>query len=1186
LKPNELNRVRWASKYREDRPNRLFAELLACSNFSFLRGASHPEEMVERAHELGLLALGLCDREGLYGSVRGHDKAQELGQGYLVGAELSLDLATHDNENDGRTRPAAADFGRKHPEFAPTLILYPEHHRGYRSLCRAITLAHQDRPKGTAGYRIFRHEVPAEGLVYIVPADSLLALDAAQAPDEDDEPSPVERVLARLSAEAPKQTYLGHFRHFDAEDPRREALIRHAHERFGFPILASARPRFHSRKRRPLADVLDCIRRGVRLDEAGRFLHGNSEARLLSEAEIRNRFADQLEWVNRTEEVVERCSFSLSELDYKFPCHLEPGETADEKLKCLVKAGARRRYPRGVPEKVKQQLKHEIDVIAGMQMASYFLSTWEVVQMAKARQILCQGRGSAANSAVCFVLGITGVDPARSSLLFERFMSPERREPPDIDIDFEHERREEIIQDIYREYGRDRAAMVSEVIRYRARSALREVAKAFGLSPDQIDRLTSAVSGWESLLWVDPDDDPPKADSKAPRGAADAVGGAADAVGDAADAVGGAADAVGGAADAVGGAGCPTATTPRNQSDRAQADGKIPPPVSTQAIERLRALGLDANDPRLRRILRLAKELQGFPRHLSIHVGGFVLSAEPIESVCPVEPGRMPGRTVVPWDKDDIDRLGFFKVDILGLGMLTAIRKSLELLHEDGHVSTRGNPDPVPFCPIECLATIPAEDPVVYNTISRGDTMGVFQIESRAQMAMLPRLRPQCFYDLVIEVAIVRPGPIHGGMVHPYLRRRNHREEIDYAHPSLEGILKRTLGVPLFQEQVMQIAIVGAGYTGGEADQLRRDMAAWRKNGRLLRHRERLLEGFARKGIASKFGEALFEQIKGFGEYGFPESHAASFALLVYTSAWIKTHFPAHFLVALLNAQPMGFYSPHSLVRDAVAHGVTVLDVDVSISHWDVTLEGPPERRCVRLGFRLMKGLGPAWIAQLVEERNYRPFADLEDFRLRLCPPRDTLARLAEAGAFESLSLSRRAALWEARRPAFLPLFAKAEGEPPTRSPRLPKLDDKTRLRFDYSTKGLSLSAHPMQFLRASLRRRGVITAAQLPRYHKGDSVFVAGLVLCRQQPMTANGIIFITVEDESGSINLIVRPEVQTRYGSMLRQATLLLAWGKLERTDPEDEETVPVIHVLTQGFQRLDEGDKTLAGFSRDFH
>ena len=687
-----------------------------------------------------------------------------------------------------------------------------------------------------------------------------------------------------------------------------------------------------------------------------------------------------------------------------------------------MKIGARRRYPKGVPERVKLQLKHELEIIASMQMASYFLSTWEVVQLARRRQILCQGRGSAANSAVCFVLGITAVDPSRSSMLFERFMSPERKEPPDIDIDFEHERREEIIQDIYAQYGRDRAAMVSEVIRYRGRSALREVAKAFGLSAEQVDRLTSLVSGWEGLGWL--------------------------------------------------------------------FDEQVKHQLSPLAMQRLLMLGLDASDERLLQVLRLARELQRFPRHLSIHVGGFVLSTEPLETVCPIEPGRMPGRTVVPWDKDDIDTLGFFKVDVLGLGMLTAIRKTLELLHHDGlHVAL-----PNAFCPLESLARIPAEDPAVYRTVSHADTIGVFQIESRAQMAMLPRLRPQCFYDLVIEVAIMRPGPIHGGMVHPYLRRRDGREQVSYAHPALAEILKRTLGVPLFQEQVMQVAIVGAGYTGGEADQLRRDMAAWHKDSRLLLHRERLLAGFRRNGISDKFSESLFEQIKGFGEYGFPESHAASFALLVYASAWFKTHFArAHFVAALLNSQPMGFYSPHSLVRDAIAHHVVVRDIDVSFSHWDVTLEGPTNAREVRLGFRLVKGLDRSLIEQLEEERAYRPFTDLEDFRLRLCPAKDKLAILAETGAFRSLGVTRRAALWAARRPAVTPLFVAAEHQQNGYAVKLPKLSSTSLMHFDFATKGLSLNSHPLEHLRKHLEKQGVTIASQLPRFHKGQKLKVAG---------------------------------------------------------------------------------------------
>jgi error-prone DNA polymerase len=1091
----------------------VFAELLTCSNFSFLLGASHPEEFVEQAHQLGLSALGLCDREGLYGAVRGYARAKELGQRYLVGAELSLDLTEYDNENDGSTTAQATEHNRKHPEHTPTLVFYPEHQRGYRSLCHAITQAHQGRTKGTSGYRLHQLGVPTDGVVFIVPADSLLILEASACPFNDLEPLPLDRVLLRLAQDAPKNTYLGLFRHFDTFDSAREDLVRSAHEQYGFPIIASARPRFHRRERRPLADVIDCIRRGTTLDEAGTQLYANSEALLLSEAEMLSRFSDRPDWVHRTQEIVERCQFDLGKLEYRFPCHLEPQQTADEKLREQVKIGARRRYPEGVPERVKLQLKHELDIIASLQMASYFLSTWEIVQLARHRQILCQGRGSAANSAVCFVLGITAVDPSRSRMLFERFMSPERQEPPDIDIDFEHERREEIIQDIYTQYGRDKAAMVAEVIRYRGRSALREVAKVFGLSPEQIDRLTSLVSGWDNLGWL--------------------------------------------------------------------FDESAPCTLSVLARERLLMVGLDASDTRLLQALRLARELQGFPRHLSIHVGGFVLSAEPLETVCPIEPGRMPGRTVVPWDKDDIDTLGFFKVDVLALGMLTAIRRTLESLHHDGlHVA-----ETTAFSPLESLARIPPEDPTVYHTVAHADTIGIFQIESRAQMAMLPRLRPKCFYDLVIEVAIMRPGPIHGGMVHPYLRRRDGLEAVSYAHPALAEILQRTLGVPLFQEQVMQVAIVGAGYTGGEADQLRRDMAAWHKNSRLLLHRERLLSGFRRNGISDRFSEALFEQIKGFGEYGFPESHAASFALLVYASAWLKTHYPAHFVVALLNSQPMGFYSPHSLVRDAIAHHVIVRDVDVASSHWDVTLEGPVNHREVRLGFRLVKGLSRTLIKQLVEERAYRPFKDLDDFRLRLCPAKDQLAILAETGAFQSLGVSRRSALWAARRPAITPLFVAAENQPQWNHVKLPKLSAKSTMSFDFATKSLSLNSHPLEHLRKQLAAKGVVTANQLPRYNKGQTLTVAGLVLCRQQPATASGLLFVTLEDETGVINLIIRPAVHAKYERIIHQSSLLLAWGKLERTCPSREKTVPVIHLMTQGFVPLDRGAQELTRMSRDF-
>jgi error-prone DNA polymerase len=1093
----------------------LFAELLAWSNFSFLRGASHPEELVERAHELGLSALGLCERDGIYGAVRAWARAKELGQRLLIGSELSLDLV---EPNAPRRTPLEDKALRRHWEDhpAPTLVLYPEHLAGYRDLCRIITLAHADCEKGVEGYRFYRDGLPNEGLIVIVPADSLLRLEdngvagAETLGESLRGSSHRERVLDYLANVASTQTYLATFRHLDGLDEAREAAVLHAQRQYGFPIIATARACFHDASRRRLADVIECIRRGSCIDHAGLKLRTNAEATLYSARQMHKRFASHIDWVERTQEIVERCNFDLGQIKYHFPCSLLPGETADAKLERLVWQGAERRYPGGIAATVRSQLERELGIIRQMAMASYFLSAWEIVELARARRILCQGRGSAANSAVCYVLGITAVDPARSRMLFERFMSPERQEPPDIDIDFEHERRGEIISDIYRVYGRERAAMVSEVICYRARSALREVAKVFGLSPEQIERLTSTVSGWGDV---------------------------------------------------------------------------------EQAVLGLREVGLDADDERLQQILKLAKELQGFPRHLSIHVGGFVLSAATLSEVAPIEPARMPGRTVIPFDKDDIDALGFFKVDILGLGMLTAIRKALELLHRDGRHSR-----PIEhFDPIEALAQIPAEEPAVYHKICRADTLGVFQIESRAQLAMLPRLRPKCFYDLVIEVAIVRPGPIHGGMVHPYLRRRNGEEKVSYAHPCLTEILQRTLGVPLFQEQVMQIAIVGAGYSGGEADQLRRDMAAWRKNGRLLRHRERLIQGFARNGISLEFATALFEQIKGFGEYGFPESHAASFALLVYASAWQKTHHPAHFAVALLNSQPMGFYSPHSILRDAQAHGVKIRDIDVVFSTWDHRLEGSPTTRSIRLGFRLVKRLSFRLIERLVKERELSNFSDLEDFRLRVCPARDEFEALAEAGALESLLPGRRNALWAVRRPSSGPLFERAEcGHSVNEADvNLPAMSREASLHFDYDTKGFCLNDHPMRHLRNWLETRHVVTASALPQYRRGDRIAVAGLVLCRQQPMTASGVLFITIEDETGIINLIVREKALARYGAILRQSSLLYATGRLERTETPKSTTsnsagdvVPVIHLLAENFEQLDRRKTNLRRLSRDFH
>ena len=702
------------------------------------------------------------------------------------------------------------------------------------------------------------------------------------------------------------------------------------------------------------------------------------------------------------------------------------------------------------------------------------------------------------------MLGVTSVDPARSNLLFERFLSEERAEPPDIDVDFEHERREEVIQEIYARYGRDRAAMVSEIISYRGKSALREVGKAFGLSLDQVDRLASVP------VWHD-------------------------------------------AADLT--------------------------------SERLVEVGLDPNDARLQKAVLMARALEGYPRHLSIHVGGFVLSAEPLTRVAPVEPARMEGRTVIPWDKDDLDALGFFKVDVLALGMLTAIRKALDSVHEHTHELPNSFENDR-FDPIASLAAIPAEDPKVYAAIQRADTVGVFQIESRAQMAMLPRLKPKSFYDLVIEVAIVRPGPIQGGMVHPYLRRRTGEEAAVSPHPCLDAILDRTLGVPLFQEQVMQIAMVGAGYTPGEADQLRRDMAAWKRNGRLARHRDRLIEGFRKRGISERFGEMLYQQIHGFGEYGFPESHAASFALLVYASAWLKTHHAAAFVCALLNSQPMGFYSPSALVQDAQRHGVLVLPPCVMVSEWDSTLDGPGIRELtkkgpLRLGLRQIRGLGEASARALIEARSEAPFTSIADLVRRSGLRKNEVEALAEADALAALASERREALWQARAPRVGGLFENVAIESDARVGLKP-LRSGEQLLLDYGRLGLSLVDHPMRHFRAGLDARTprVIRAEDLAKIPHGTSIATAGLVVGRQRPGTASGITFITLEDETGVSNLIVREDVFSEHHAAARHGKILLATGRLERQGP-------VIHVVVTRLDRLDvPGGEALAHRSRDFH
>jgi len=1039
----------------------MFVELVARTHFSFLRGGSSPRALVERAAELGYDALGVADCDGLYGMVRALEASEELGVRLIVGCEVALD---HD--------PLSSVW------------LHVADRQGYTSLCRVLTESHARHPKGKA--RLEGEGVPrnlfaglpldhvcrsAEGLWCLAPPTSATSVGKLK-----------EAFGARLSVAA--------WRHLDGDDDARvcsaEAVARAA----DVPVCATNRVLFASPLHKPVFDVLHCIREGVTLDEAGRALVPNAEAHLRPRETMQQLFADHPAWLARSLEVADACRFSMRELKYRFPCELDapahPGETPDEALRRLTYAGAHRHWSGGAPPKVAAQIEKELALVAKMEVATYFLSVETIVGIARSKDILCQGRGSAANSAVCYCLGITAVDPARTNLLFERFLSAERAEPPDIDVDFEHERREEVIQAIYEKYGRERAAMVSEIISYRGKSALREVGKVFGLSLEQVDRLGALVSWWDKL-------------------------------------------------------------------------DEVP-------AERVRACGFDAGDVRVKQVLAMAQAIQGFPRHLSIHVGGFVLSAEPLVNVAPVEPATMPKRTVIPWDKDDLDTLGFFKVDVLGLGMLTAIRKALAMVQPDDRVHAPTS--------IDQLARIPAEDPRVYDALCAADTVGVFQIESRAQMAMLPRLRPRHFYDLVVEVAIVRPGPIQGGMVHPYLRRRNGEEPAVLPHPSLAPILERTLGIPLFQEQVMQLAIVGAGYTGGQADQLRRDMAAWKRNGKLARHRERLLAGFEKTGITREFGERLYQSIEGFGEYGFPESHAASFALLVYASSWLKVHHPAAFAAALVNSQPMGFYSPGSIVKDAERHGVEVLQARVDASDWDCTLEGPD--RALRLGLRLVRGLGEEPGKRIEAARRARAFVSVEDLVARAGLEKRELEALAHAGALVGFGLARREAMWKVRAPRAGEgeMFAGVElGDD---LPELPPMLRAEQLVLDYETTGVSVGDHAMKVVRARLPRH-YKSARDLVTTPHGARVSTAGMVICRQRPGTASGVVFITMEDETGFVNLILWSRTFEKWRHVATTSSMLIAHGKVERQGE-------VVYVVPDRLEKL--GLYQVPAMSRDFH
>ena len=1035
-----------------------YLEFATASNFSFLRGASHPEELMAQADRLGLAGIGLCDRNSVAGMVRAH----------LAKREQNLPLKYHPG-----ARLVFADG-------TPDILVFPRDRAGWGRLTRLLTAGNLRGKKGECILHLDDLLAHIFGLELIAMSENAT-------------------LLSRLRAAAPGRVRLAASMLYRGRDRARLARLKEIAREAQVPLIAVNDVRFHHPDRRPLADVLTCIREKTTIDRAGRKLSPNAERHLKSPDEMARLFRDAPEAIEETLRLSDELTFSLDELRYEYPDEtIEGFANAQDALTHLAYEGAVRRYPSGLPPKVRATVEHELALIAQLQYAPYFLTVHDIVRFARSQKILCQGRGSAANSAVCFCLGISEVDPDRADLLFERFISPERREPPDIDVDFEHERREEVIQYIYGEYGRERAGIAATVICYRGRSSIREVGKAFGLSEDTIGALSSSI-------W-------------------------------------------GGGGD--------------GNADLARA-------------------GLDPDSRRVQQIAALAREIAGFPRHLSQHVGGFVITRSRLDEVMPIGNGAMPDRTFVEWDKDDLDALGILKIDVLGLGMLSCIRKAFDLVKARyGEKLT--------------LATIPAEDPAVYRMLQRADSLGVFQVESRAQMTMLPRLKPANFYDLVIEVAIVRPGPIQGDMVHPYLRRRRGQEQVTYPSKELEAVLSKTLGVPLFQEQAMKIAIVAAGFTPAEADKLRRAMATFKRVGTIGSFQRKIIDGMLANGYARDFAERCFHQIEGFGEYGFPESHAASFALLVYASAWLKCRYPDAFAAALLNAQPMGFYAPAQIVRDAREHGVEVRAPDVNHSQWDSTLEPGPNAagrlhdlhramrddlrasHAMRLGLREIKGLREE-DAKLVVQRRDVSYDSVRDVWLRTGLSPRVLERLADADAFSSLGLTRREALWAAKALGRvgdsdddLPLFTAgseaAAARVVSREPdvALPPMPLGEEVVNDYRFLRLSLRAHPAQFLRGDLGQRGTLRNEALRGLANNTRVKISGLVTCRQRPGSAKGVVFMTIEDESAVANVIVWPKVFERVRPVVLGARYVAVAGRVQ-------EESGVIHVIADELEDL---------------
>lgn len=1005
-----------------------YAELNVTSNFTFLTGASHPEELVEQAQELGLQAISITDTNTFAGIVRAHAAAQDSGMRYLVGVRLAFE--------DGQD-----------------VLAYPKSRAAYGRLCRLLTEGKRRTTKGACLLEI-------NDLLKWCDGSFLIALGL--------KPSNIKKLAKRFQG----HLFIGLSPHYDGADEERFQARAVLAEKLKLPLIATGNVILHKASRRPLADVLTCIREKCTIDNIGKRALLNAERRLKSPFEMHKLYKDYGEAVSNTLVIASQCLFSLSELKYEYPEEIADGKPPLERLRELTDEGLQERYPDGVPLNVQAMIAREFRLIEKLDYARYFLTVHDVVKFARDQDILCQGRGSAANSVICYALGITSIGPDIITMVFERFVSEARNEPPDIDVDFEHERREEVIQHIYAKYGRHRAGICATVVHFRSRRAIREVGRVMGLSDDAITALSGQVWGWSE---------------------------------------------------------------------------------SSPKDDRVKAAGLSLEDFRIRQTLALIEEIIGFPRHLSQHVGGFVITKGRLDELVPVENAAMEDRTVIEWDKDDIDVLGMLKVDVLSLGMLSCIRKAFDLIREwKGTDYT--------------LASIPQEDPRIYEQLSQGDTVGLFQVESRAQMSFLPRMRPQCFYDLVIEVAIIRPGPIQGDMVHPYLRRRRGEEAVVYPSKELEDVLKRTLGVPLFQEQAMQIAMVAAGFDPSEADALRRALGAFRRVGSVSDFKERFVTGCIERGYVEDFAERVFRQLEGFSGYGFPESHAASFALLVYASAWLRHHHPEVFCCAILNSQPMGFYAPAQLVGDARKHGVEVRPVDINASTWDCSLE--PDGKgglAVRLGFRMIKGFKEDDAQWLTAARG-NGYRDIVSIRRRAGLNKAALERLAMADAFASLGVSRRDALWHAKAVddgAPMPLLDDPLLDAPLTQTNLPTLSHAEDVFEDFISTRLSLKDHPVRLVR-EYAGQNTTPNEKLRDVPENARVTVLGAVITRQRPATASGVVFITLEDETGSSNIVVWKSTFTKFRSQVMQGRLLKITGKVQREGR-------VIHVISERIEDL---------------